>query len=289
MAQREILDGRLNHLPQIRLLTTLALGYAFLKNFNSALRTLSNLRGDEFSVEALGFAGSLALRAERNQEAAALFNLAFQLRDSPMTWPLNALIHMDPLLAGPINNLFPEGKVPLSMDIHAGKKITNVISTLHPEWFEMISDMTAFLKKLGQEKEKTKQEEQGKVIEEKVDTGHKLDESETLVKNNFSEELHQLLDYSEEIIKAERKLKEAHEKREWVLVQEIAANLDIMWKITLDEIWKLASNLNLQKPYPETSPLLRLLSGEQDPSVLVSSIQFFNSLYLNIESSSLEK
>ena len=56
----KVLGKRINDMSEMRLLTTLALGYAFLKAFNSALKTLSRLRDKDFPVEVLGFAGSLA-------------------------------------------------------------------------------------------------------------------------------------------------------------------------------------------------------------------------------------
>ncbi len=263
------------------LLTTNALAYAFLQQFDKAIASLSLInRNDKYKEQLLGFSGSIFLMAGKPQEASKLFSLVFKRRKTPLIWPLHALFELDPQLADLIKH---NHELPAFLDSITGAKINEIIVKQHPKW----NSEDELISPLMPRAQSKKEPNQDKLAEKKclIDEGQGLEAQVLVTRSSLAKELWALSDYLEKIISAEKKIEMAQRKRDWSLAQKIAAQLVQMGSDSKAEMERIIFNLGLKKlglkeQCTKSEPIQKVLNeGEIDPKVFQQALHSLDALY----------
>lgn len=279
--ENELLHKSIDYPSRFRLLTTNALAYTFLQQFDNAIASLSLInRNDKYKEQLLGFSGSIFLMAGKPQEASKLFSLVFKRRKTPLIWPLHALFELDPQLADLIKH---NHELPASLNSITGAKINEIIVKQHPEWNSEDELISPLMPRAQSKKEHT----QDKLVEKKclVDEGQGLEAQVLVTRSSLAKELWALSDYLEKIISAEEKIEMAQRKRDWSLAEKIAAQLVQMGSDSKAEMERIIFNLGLKKfglkeQCAKSEPIQKVLNeGEIDPNVFQQALHSLDAIY----------
>jgi hypothetical protein len=261
------------NVSEIRNLSTLALGYAFIGNYESALKYIQEI-SQRYTTDPVisGFIASILACSGRLEESAVMFFNSFMHRTSPCTWPLHALSDLGYLSDNLSKLAFPNATTEAKNNADTGRQIVQQLLHEHPSWKS--GPKGIYFSKYSQEPEINSQQlNKEKEIEEQV----KVD--------LYEPELAVLVAHHARIITLEANLIEAQHSRNWGMVKDIAMELDGTWEMVTKEVHALTTS---HTSITRTIKTESLENERKDPAHLKDNILLLNDLIRNKKNKEIE-
>lgn len=255
-----------------RLLSSLVLGYAFLRNYDSALGRMAEIPGQDFDGDLAGLAGTICAMAGHKDYAIRCFTASLKNRTYPSAWPVKALLAVAPELKEPLVGLcFSE-----VISVSVGNQIIEKIFDRHGGWDLNENPLVKFgsaRPNLGSSVPLT----QGKSEEDEVEQSAPQDGIVLGAKLEPLEGLEHVAEITEVLRKTEASLLESQNKKDWGSVVELGNQLQELEQRAISEIRKAYTCVEHNDI--ESSPIKALLTGEKGKDLLEKSTDRLYELY----------